>query len=159
MSSIHHTRLSGPANTLGPKARSRKWSILPEVDYRQLQHHLNQCESTGHPASPLLSHVLLHKLMTLEPVDNVYAGDLVTGGCQVAYSIDQNPALTGLLVHRARSGEASGVIPVSSLLGATLIGMRVGQRAPLLQEDGTIGTLSVLGVTHPVEPAARDQDP
>ncbi|TDE33064.1 hypothetical protein [Antarcticimicrobium sediminis] len=149
MSSIHHTRLPSSANTLGPKARSHKWSILPEADYRQLQHHLNQCESTGRPASLLLSHVLLHKLMTLEPVDNVYAGDLVTGGCQVAYSVDQKPASSGLLVHRARSGGASGVIPVSSLLGATLIGMRTGQRAPLLHEDGTIGTLSVLSVTHP----------
>ena len=149
MSSIRQTRLSSSETPPGAKTSSLNGAILPEADYRHLQHHLNQCESTGRSASPFLSHVILRKLTTHEPALDVHARNLVTGGCQVVYSVDRKPAATGLLVHRARSGGASGVIPVSSLLGATLIGMRVGQRAPLLHEDGTIGSLSVLSVTHP----------
>ncbi len=149
MSSIRPTRLSRPETPPAPKARSCTRSMLPEVDYQHLRHHLNQCESTGQPASPFLSHVILRKLMTRKPTPDADASDLVTGGCEVVYSVNRAPAATGLLVHRARSGGASGVIPVSSLLGATLIGMRVGQRAPLLHEDGTIGTVAVLGVTQP----------
>jgi len=149
MSSIRQTRLSSSETPPDARARLRNRSILPEADYRHLQHHLNQCDSTAQTASPFLSHVILRKLTTRQPSADAQAGDLVTGGCQVVYSVDRHPAAIGLLVHRARAGGASGVIPVSSLLGATLIGMRVGQRAPLLHEDGTIGTLSVLGVTYP----------
>ena len=149
MSSIRPTRPSRPETPPDPKTRSCTGSILPEADYRHLRHHLNQCENTGKPASPFLSQVILRKLATREPSPDADTRDLVTGGCHVVYSVDRKPAATGLLVHRARSGGASGVIPVSSLLGATLIGMRVGQRAPLLREDGTIGAVSVLGVTQP----------
>ena len=146
MTSIRHTHLSSAESQLGPKTQPRKWAILPEDDHRQLQRHLELCERTRQPAWPLLAHVLHHKIMTTEPVRNTQAHDLVTGGCRVIYSVDGGPFQTGLLAHRARSGVGSGVIPVSSLLGATMIGMRVGQRAPLLRDDGTIGTIAVLGV-------------
>ncbi|MFD2856245.1 hypothetical protein ACFSZS_17785 [Seohaeicola zhoushanensis] len=56
----------------------------------------------------------------------------------------------------ARSGELSmqamplpGRILVASLLGATLIGMRVLQKTPLLRDDGEIDTVVVLDVTPP----------
>ncbi len=150
MSDIHDGNLPNPENHHGPKTRPRKWSILPEADHRQLRRHLDLCEGTGTPASKLLAHVLLHKIATTEPVRDMLARDLVTGGCRVIYSVDGGPIQTGLLVHRARSGLASGVVPVSSLLGATLIGMRVGQRAPLLRDDGTVGTITVQGVIQPV---------
>ncbi len=152
MSSIHDTYLPVPESRAGPKTRPRTWSILPDADHRQLRRHLDLCEDGRHPASALLAYVLRYKIMATEPVWNVYASDLVTGRCRVIFSVDRGPIQTGLLAHRARSGLASGVIPVCSLLGATLIGMRVGQHAPLLREDGTIGTISVLGVVQPSYP-------
>lgn len=42
-----------------------------------------------------------------------------------------------------------GQVLVASLLGATLIGMRILQRAPLLREDGMIDTIVVLDVKPP----------
>ena len=149
MTSIHDTLSSSTDKRLGPKTRSRRRSILPEADHLQLQRHLELCEGLQQPAWRLLAYILHNKIMTTEPVGNLIARDLVTGGCCVTYSLDGGPGQTGLLVHRARSGSGSGVIPVSSLLGATLIGMRVGQRAPLLCEDDAIMSLSVLDVTPP----------
>jgi len=149
MTSIRTTHLPVSQIHSGVTTQLRKWSILPDADHRQLQRHLDLCDDAQNPASPLLAYVLQHKIMATKPVGNVHANDLVTGGCRVVYSIDDGPSQTGLLVHRARSGLASGVIPVCSLLGATLIGMRVGQRAPLLREDKTIATVSVLSVQQP----------
>jgi hypothetical protein len=56
----------------------------------------------------------------------------------------------------ARSGVLSmsrmpipGCLLVASLLGATLIGMRKLQKAPLLRDDGQIETVVVLDVRPP----------
>ena len=143
------THLSVPGNHPGPRTPPRKWAILPEDDHRQLQKHLEICESARKPGWAMLAHVLHHKIMTAEPVKSVPADGLVTGGCRVTFSVDGGPHQTGLLTQRARSGLGGCVIPVSSLLGATLIGMRVGQRAPLPSVDGTVCTVAVLDVAHP----------
>ena len=52
-------------------------------------------------------------------------------------------------IHVGNSGRQRGIIPVSSLLGATLIGMRIGQRAPLLCEDGSVKSLVVVDTVTP----------
>lgn len=150
MTSIQEIRLTCPEGRIDRKIRSRTSAQLPEADHQLLRRHLSLCERMTHSTSILLAHVLHHKIMTTVPVTNAFLGDVVTGGCRVIYSVNHEAFLTGLLVHRARSGGGGGVIPVASLLGATLIGMRVGQRAPLLGENGSIGTVKVLGVVPPV---------
>lgn len=90
-----------------------------------------------------------NRIGTPEAAEKPKACTRVTGGSRVVYSVDDGAAQTGLLIQRARSGAGSGVIPATSRLGATLIGMRVGQRAPLRCEDGAIMILSVLDVTTP----------
>ncbi|WP_289042662.1 hypothetical protein [uncultured Aliiroseovarius sp.] len=72
-------------------------------------------------------------------------GETVTSNCHVVYSISGGPAESGLMVQRARAG-MGGVIPASSALGSALIGLRVGQRAPLVFDDGKVGTVTVLEV-------------
>lgn len=146
MANIGEITRSAPAFRLGPKRQGRPPALLPDSDYRRLHEHLEQCEAADQPARPLLAHVLDHKIRTTRPAGDAELGDVVTGGCRVTYSVDGAPSETGLLVHRARSDLGSGVIPVASLLGATLIGMQVGQRAPLLFEDGRVGAISVLAV-------------
>ena len=47
---------------------------------------------------------------------------------------------------RAMPGDDAGCIPVTSFLGATMLGMQALQKAPLLREDGWIDTLVVLDV-------------
>ncbi|MFP7571184.1 hypothetical protein [Marivita sp. S2033] len=125
-------------------------TFLPESDYAKLRDHLADCEAALRPSSALLAHVLSHKLMTTEPVSGAPDTSVVVGGCHVTYSIDDGVAQSGLLVHNARAGMASGVIPVASLLGAALIGMRAGHHAPLLREDGSIGRVKVLDAGQPV---------
>ncbi|AVO37512.2 hypothetical protein [Pukyongiella litopenaei] len=147
MTSIHGITAIDRYNHPGPRLRPRMKTTLPAGDHRKLRQHLDLCKELPQPAMTLLAHVLRNKIRTTEPVSNLHARDLVTGGCHVTYSVNGGAHQAGLLVHRAGSGSGSSVIPVASLLGATLIGMRVGQQAPLLCEDGTITSVSVLGVT------------
>ena len=123
---------------------------LPDLDRQQLQRHLHQCETGRRPSSSLLTAVLKRKISGARHLGSNRPDDAVTGGCVVSYSIDDGPIRSGLLVHRARPGVGGGVIPVSSVLGATLIGMRVGQNASLLCDDGSSATLQVTQV----DPAA-----
>lgn len=120
---------------------------LPTADHGKLQEHLEACECALRPSSKLLAYVLANKLLNTRSVDDVHRSDLVVGGTRVTYAVDGTEPRTGLLVHRAKAGQPGDVIPVASLLGATLIGMSVGQRAPLLFEDGSIGKLHVIDVT------------
>ena len=76
----------------------------------------------------------------------MHCSDVAIGGSRVTYSIDRGTRQTGLLSHRARTASGINVIPVPSLLGATLIGMTVGQRAPLLLEGGAIKAVRLLAV-------------
>lgn len=147
MDSVRRLQLSNRDDPVGPRTPSREAAMLPDADRRKLQHHLKTCETAGYEAPPFLAHVLRHKLTSSEPLGREVPDDVVVGGCRVSYSIDGGQVQTGLLMHRARKGSGSGVIPVSSLLGATLIGMRVGKRAPLLCDDGTISAVTVLKVS------------
>ena len=115
---------------------------LPTADYQKLQEHLELGECALRPSSRLLAYVLANKLMNTRPSDDVYYTDLIVGGSCVTYTVDGKEPQSGLLAH-----QPGGIIPVASLLGATLIGMRIGQRAPLLFEDGSIGRLFVKDVT------------
>ena len=119
---------------------------LPSADYQALLEHLEACEGGRGTGSKLLAYVLASKLMNSRPADDVHDRDLVVGGAHVSFTIDGGAPRTGLLVHRLVPGLPEGAIPVASLLGATLIGMRVGRRAPLLFEDGRIGRLCVTSV-------------
>lgn len=116
---------------------------ISDQEHQQLQRHLRQCETGRRPSTPLITALLKRKIFGARVLDTVQASDAVTGGSVVAYTIDGGPERSGLLVHRARPGVGGGVIPVSSVLGATLIGMRAGEEAPLLCEDGTTATLRV----------------
>jgi transcription elongation GreA/GreB family factor len=93
----------------------------------------------------LLTYVLQNKLMNTEPTREQVGSEIVVGGSHVSYSVSGGAVQTVLLVHRALPGNRNqDVASVSSLLGATLIGMRVGQRAPLLCEDGSVRSLVVV---------------
>lgn len=131
-------------------SRLRQRLVLPEGDHQHLQQHLEICEKNRGPYWTLLAYVLQNKLMNCEPVGTPVDRDIVTGGSLVTYSMGGSAPTTGLLVHRARPGiQQGGVIPVASLLGATLIGMRSGQRAALLCEDGSVKSLVVLDTVPP----------
>ena len=99
--------------------------------------------------SALLAYVLSNNLMNTAPFANMHFSVLAISGCSLTYTVDNGDPQTGLLVHKAETVAATGVIPVASLLGATLIGMRIGMHAPLLRKDGSISKLSVIDISHP----------
>lgn len=150
MSSIRHPRPSANGHPEPPVSRTHGTPVLADADRRQLLRHLAWCEAAERDASPYLGHVLRHRIAASSPCGMEPPADAVAGGCRVAYSIGDGPARTGLLAHNARDAATGiGVIPVLSLLGATLIGLRVGQTVPMLCEDGTVTRLTVLGVARP----------
>ena len=146
MSNIHIFHFTPPDPVMGPKIPAIPSVNLSEQDRQQLLWHLGHC---GDRQQSFLAHMLRHKIAASRTNDLPVPEDVVTGRSRVIYSVDHGPAHLAILSHRARVSVGSGVIPVNSLLGATLIGMRVGQRGPLLREDGTIGSVSVQGVGRP----------
>lgn len=149
MTRILHLYNALPDTSIRPTTPVRVTTPLPAADRQHLERHLKRCASDGAPPRPMLRHVLDHKVRVTRPVQGACPRDLACSGRLVTFSVDGGPERTGLLAHRARAGTNSGVISTASLLGATLIGMRVGQRAPLLCDDGTIVSLVVLNVTTP----------
>lgn len=123
--------------------------VLTENECKRLKPHLENCRKRADGTSTLLSYVISTKLMNTEPVAGMHLADRVTGGCLVTFSINSAKPRSGVLVHEALPDSITSEIPVTSLLGATLIGMRAGQRAPLLKDDGTIQRLLVIAVAHP----------
>lgn len=150
MSSIRQPRPSAYGHTKPPAHRPRGPAVLADADRRQLLRHLAWCDAAERESSPYLGHVLRHRIAASSPCGTEPPADAVTGGCRVTYAIGGGPARTGLLAHNARDRAVDiGVIPVLSLLGATLIGLRVGQTVPMLRDDGTVVRLTVLGVSRP----------
>lgn len=149
MSRIQRLQTAAPDRQTIRKSPARIARPLPAADRQHLERHLMRCAADDTPAAPLLRHVLDYKVQSTTPLDGECPRDLVCSGRLVTWSIDGGPARTGLMSHRARAGSPSGVIAVASLLGATLMGMRVGQHAPLLREDGSILSLEVLKVSDP----------
>lgn len=144
----HRTDVLHPV--AGPRTRLRVGAMLPVSDYNHLLQHLERCERERGPSWTLLAYVLHDKIVNTEPCRGLPTQDIVFGGSQVAYAVGGGAVASGLLVQRARPGTRQlGIIPVASLLGATLIGMRIGQRAPLLCEDGTVTSLVVVDTLPP----------
>lgn len=150
MSNFRQKQLSVAGRDVQLATSRRKYALLPNVDRQQLMRHLASCEAALEPSSPFLAPVIHNRIETSLPCGAEPPSDTVTSGCRATYSIDGGSAQTSLLTHNARIAiKDSGVIPVRSLLGATLIGLRVGQTVPMLCENGSIVRLTVLGVARP----------
>ena len=144
MISINDSTIVAPKETVGAKcAPSKPVAVLKNADVVHLNHHLTQCEQNG---CSILAHILRQKIKAARRPIGPVPEDVVAGGARVIFAVKTAPAEAGLLVHRARYGAKGGVIPIASLLGVTLIGMRVGQTAPMPGLDGTVAMVTALGV-------------
>ncbi len=132
------------------RVRPRGRAILPVADYDFLLEHLEICERDRGPNWTLLAYVLQNRIVNTEPSHRPVDRDIVVSGSEVTYSVSGASVEAGLLVHQPNPGPRQrGIILVSSLLGATLIGMRIGQRAPLLCEDGSVKSVVVVDTATP----------
>ena len=96
------------------------------------------------PNPTLIEGFLRHKLRLARPAPEPVPADLVVAGRQVTYMTSGAHARSGTLT--MVSDSKAGCVPVTSFLGATLLGMRKMQKMPLLREDGWVETLIVLDV-------------
>ena len=132
------------------RVRPRGRALLPVADYDLLLEYLEICERDRGPNWALLAYVLQNRIVNSEPSHQPVDRDIVVSRNEVIYSVSGASVEAGLLVHQPNAGPRQrGIIPVSSLLGATLIGMRIGQRPPLLCEDGSVKSLVVVDTVSP----------
>tara|TARA_R100000935_G_C2839237_1_gene170084 strand:- start:3402 stop:3851 length:450 start_codon:yes stop_codon:yes gene_type:complete len=96
------------------------------------------------PNPTLIEGFLRHKLRLARPASEPAPADLVTAGRQVTFMTSGKNARSGKLTLVPGCGKTC--LPVTSFLGATLLGMRKMQKMPLLREDGWVDTLVVLDV-------------
>ena len=147
--SLHDS--SAPWPHLKSLVRRRAFS-LTRSDRTSLERLLQDRVMFETPYPIILTGFLRHKLRTAIPVREPAPVDLVTGGCHLYYMISGGGLQSGVLTFNAL--HQVGAILVASMLGATMIGMRRRQRAPMLREDGTVETLVILDTSPLPELAA-----
>jgi len=96
------------------------------------------------PNPALIEGFLHHKLRMARPAPEPTPANLVVAGRLVSFMTNGGKARSGMLT--LVPSDDAGCIPVTSFLGATMLGMQALQKAPLLREDGWIDTLVVLDV-------------
>lgn len=123
--------------------------VLTKTDRRALAEHVLRADKVGTGAFAMLTRLLSQKLLyaTVRDDDKISAA-AAAGGSRVTYAIDDLETQTGQLFHYDEYALGQNGIHVGTLLGATLIGMKAGSRAPFLQADGSFRSVRLLSVDH-----------
>jgi hypothetical protein len=122
---------------------------LIREDARRLREHLARCEKIGSGVYPLLGAFIRTKLADAVIGDPQQVGpDVATGYSLLRYAVDGLASRSQVLSHWPSPIRGRFGLSTCSLLGATLLGMKVGQRSLLLRADGTTGTVELLGIAY-----------
>lgn len=145
---LSECRMTGIRHHAGDIAALRPIrAILSRRDYWQLNDHRRRCEDLGGTMSIRLAHLLRAKMSDATVVnDGDRYPDIVSGTSRVTFSLEGRRIETRVLYHRDYPEDERSRLHVGTFLGATLIGMTVGQHASLLSEEGAVGDLQVLRV-------------
>jgi len=125
-------------------------TVICTNDYWQLQEHRRRYEQLGSNKFLYLARLIRTKSSSAKVVsfDELPEG-VVTGNALISFSIDGNRSETRSLYHWNYPTHARGV-PMRSLLGITLLGMRAGQRAKVVDREDTTAEVQVLAVHAPL---------
>ncbi|WP_022729233.1 nucleoside-diphosphate kinase [Fodinicurvata sediminis] len=129
---------------------------ITSKDYMLLERHLTRPDLVQAISSLALA-LIRAKLSDAQLVmpDDI-SPDIATGSSRIAFSIDGRPEETRVLLH-SESHVTTGLgLSVTSLLGATLLGLRSGQEVPLLRADGRLGRVALHRVAY--QPEAQHED-
>lgn len=125
---------------------------LTSQDARRLREHLGRCDDIGSGVYPLLGALIRAKLADAVPVDRDEIGpEIATGYSRVIYALDGRAPQSQVLFHSGYPETGEFGLPICTLLGATLLGMRAGQCVPFLRADGTRGSVGLLEVAYQPE--------
>lgn len=138
------TRLPSGSDFRSPSERSAVETgfLLTVEDRFGIERLLRHGGTRNAPIPPLLDGLLHHKLRISRGAPEPAPPELVVAGRHVTYMISGEGSRSGVL--SMSPVPIPGHVLVASLLGATLIGMRKLQKAPLLRDDGQFETVVVL---------------
>lgn len=123
-----HPRAESPPAIPAPPPAARR---LTTRDYWHLQDHRQRCEEAGTEPARLLARQIEARMLEAEVIAPSGVGpDLATGGSWIRFALDGRAAQSAQLFHWDYPARGRG-LPVASLLGITLLGMREGQDLPL----------------------------
>ena len=121
-------------------------ALLSQRDVWHLQHLSQHCASKEAGIYPLLTHLARAKLedaSTIDDLENLEG--IASMDCCLAFSINEKLPVSRTLFLDGFADDQGGV-PLKSLLGVTLLGMRIGQKSNLLRADGTKEKLRLVDV-------------
>lgn len=149
---VHHPLQGRSGRADDTRMRLPHRPILSADDYWQLQNHRRRFEELGTPRLLCLARLIRAKssaarIVAIEDLP----GDIVTGGALITYAITRQRPLTCRLYHWDYPARGHG-LPVGSFPGIALIGMSVGQRAPLVDDEGIEGKIQVIAVHEQAAP-------
>lgn len=129
--------------------------LLTCKDYTLLEGHLVNYPTTGsHRAeiARLIRTKLAHARVVFSgDVDE----DVATGNSRVVFAVNGEQEDSRVLVHWEHPLMVGFGLPITSILGITLLGMRSGQCAPFLHADGALGHVVLKHVAFQPEAARR----
>ena len=120
---------------------------LTIADRFNIERFLGFAENGGIIYSDTLLALLRQKLRLAREAPHPAPAHLATFGRRVVYQLDKADPADGILSFGIVCH--AGEIPVHSTLGATIIGMKTGQKAIVDTDEGVIRTLVLLDVADP----------
>ena len=125
-------------------------------DYTLLEGHLINALAAEWSYYPLLVRLIRTKLADARVIlSDDMDQDVATGNSRVVFSLDGKHDDSRVLMHWDHAPMVGFGLRINTLLGATLLGMRAGQSAPLLRADGTFGYVNLKQVAFQPEAARR----
>ena len=131
-------------------------SCLTSRDYALLERHWLDVKSRTDSYGVLLARLIRRKLgdaRVVLPAD--IEDDIATGNSCVAFYVEGCPPEVRRLVHWEHEDVFGQTLLVPTLAGVTLLGMKEGQRAPILRADGTVREVELTKVVYQPECARR----
>lgn len=115
--------------------------VLTSRDYTLLEGWLIRTVESELEVDPVLIALVRAKLAASRIVlSGDVEPDRVRGGSRVVYTLDGEAPTSQLLAHWRSDAVAGGsILPITSILGISLLGMRARQRVPLVRSDGSLG--------------------
>ena len=153
---FYHTASRRPGASALPPPRGE--CVLTSRDYTLLDAWLIRAVESEIEIDPVLIALVRAKLASARIVlsDDVEP-DRARSGSRVVYSLEKDASISQVLAHWHDDAIADSILPVTSIVGVSLLGMRAGQRLPLIRSDGSLGGVSLEAVIPQALPARAEQ--
>lgn len=128
---------------------------LSRIDHQALMEYLEHADKIATGFYMALSRLLTNKLTYASELGATKSSSTIAvSGAHLTYAIDDLRPQKGHLLHREAYLPGKDDINIGSLLGATLIGMSVGDKTPFLQANGSFRRVRLINVDCPAESQA-----